>query len=419
VLGCLITAAGLGFIAATTMVPLAPGNQGPPSWFGNPSIPDILRNVLLYVPFGFGLRQGGLRSRSAILIAVALSAIVEIAQLGLITGRNASMMDVTSNTLGAAAGVSLATHWHTLLHPGARLRSHLFASATSALLAILVASAFGLRVSLPPGQYRVQWAPQGVGHDWFHGELLAAFVSGTSLRGGMSNPIEGRGAMWLSRDIALLARFVPGKALSEESTIVGIGDSTDEIEIVELDQERSDLRFRVRTLTGRVGLEVPTVVLEDVLASGNRPQPTDTMVVTAALTAAQLSLSVRGKTIAEAADIALSPSVAWLALSPWSRWKAGTIRLISAVWIMVLVFPLGFWSAGEPPSAYRDLAVVAFALVIGLVASPSLAGTHLGTWMDWIACVIGCALGMGAQRLLAVHDESERAAPTAVLGARV
>ena len=65
---------------------------------------DILRNVLLYMPFGFGL--GHVSAPVVIGRGAALSCLIEGVQL-IYRGRSSNPMDVISNTTGSALGALL------------------------------------------------------------------------------------------------------------------------------------------------------------------------------------------------------------------------------------------------------------------------------------------------------------------------
>jgi VanZ family protein len=72
-------------------------------------VPDIIANILGFVPLGMVLVDGT-RSR-AIGLAAALSLFVEIMQL-FSAGRSPSLIDVMTNTLGAAIGFAICRRWH-------------------------------------------------------------------------------------------------------------------------------------------------------------------------------------------------------------------------------------------------------------------------------------------------------------------
>jgi len=68
---------------------------------------DLLCNIALFLPMGVFLVRGGLRRRTALLGALALSVAIESAQ-SYIYLRNPSLFDVISNTTGALLGAWFA-----------------------------------------------------------------------------------------------------------------------------------------------------------------------------------------------------------------------------------------------------------------------------------------------------------------------
>lgn len=66
-------------------------------------------NVLLFVPLGIALGLRGVSKAKTALLALALTAVVEAAQLLVISGRTTSVDDVFLNTLGAVLGHLLLT----------------------------------------------------------------------------------------------------------------------------------------------------------------------------------------------------------------------------------------------------------------------------------------------------------------------
>jgi hypothetical protein len=93
-------------------------------------VPDIIANILGFVPLGMVLVDGT-RSR-AVGLAAALSLFVEIMQL-FSAGRSPSLIDVMTNTLGAAIGFAICRRWHIDL---ARVTIGARAAATAAVLAL-------------------------------------------------------------------------------------------------------------------------------------------------------------------------------------------------------------------------------------------------------------------------------------------
>jgi glycopeptide antibiotics resistance protein len=72
---------------------------------------ETATNLLLFVPFGAALRLRGLAIARTAVLGLLVSAVVEGAQLGLVSGRTASVDDLLLNTLGAVVGNALISRW--------------------------------------------------------------------------------------------------------------------------------------------------------------------------------------------------------------------------------------------------------------------------------------------------------------------
>lgn len=67
----------------------------------------VIGNIVLFAPLGAVLRFRGVALRRAAVLGLALSAAIEVTQLG-VPGRTTSVDDVLLNTLGAVLGYLLA-----------------------------------------------------------------------------------------------------------------------------------------------------------------------------------------------------------------------------------------------------------------------------------------------------------------------
>src|SRR5262249_31404172 len=130
-----ITLAALVFISAATLVPhperVALVEQTP-IWClvcGDLGMVDVLGNVALFMPLGAGLALLGVRRRQAIALGALLSFSIELAQYVAIIGRDASLSDLITNTIGTALGVILTDSWRAWVLP-TRSTARGLASAT-------------------------------------------------------------------------------------------------------------------------------------------------------------------------------------------------------------------------------------------------------------------------------------------------
>src|SRR4051812_50197584 len=78
---------------------------------------DVLLNILLFVPYGFGLRLSGLSRLRTMLIIMATTSTIELTQYLFLPGRDASLSDLFTNTAGGALGLLLAEQWRVVLAP--------------------------------------------------------------------------------------------------------------------------------------------------------------------------------------------------------------------------------------------------------------------------------------------------------------
>src|SRR5450432_3811762 len=133
--------AGLLFIAALTLTPQFAATKSPPSLCvlcGERAGLDTVLNVLLFIPFGFGMRLAGMSRRRAFAIGLVTTITVELLQL-VIPGRDTSLGDIITNSSGGLIGILCADIWRVVLIPSRRDATRLAIGWT--LLWVLVLTA--------------------------------------------------------------------------------------------------------------------------------------------------------------------------------------------------------------------------------------------------------------------------------------
>src|SRR5690606_9606721 len=109
-IGRVVAVLAFAAIATLTLQPrpeLAALSAATPVWClvcGSYGLVDVVLNVLLFVPLGVGLGLAGVRPRAAIIIVVLTTLTVELLQLTVISGRDSSLSDLVTNTVGGAIG---------------------------------------------------------------------------------------------------------------------------------------------------------------------------------------------------------------------------------------------------------------------------------------------------------------------------
>jgi hypothetical protein len=84
---------------------------------------NVVANALMFVPLGAALSLLDFRFRTTFLLALALSALIEITQL-FIPGRTTSTDDFLLNTFGALLGYALVRTWRRVPVPEATGTTH-------------------------------------------------------------------------------------------------------------------------------------------------------------------------------------------------------------------------------------------------------------------------------------------------------
>ena len=149
---------------------------------GDAGTTDVLLNLLLFLPLGIGLRLLGWSGRRAVMGMALLSLGIEGTQALLLAGRDASLSDLLTNSLGGATGWWAWPHaakWRTRSLP-----QHRRGAARLIVLSTMVwlATGWGLR---PDGTDASPWVGQPLhrwrGHDPFPGTLQGVTLNGVEV----------------------------------------------------------------------------------------------------------------------------------------------------------------------------------------------------------------------------------------------
>lgn len=432
-----LATAGLAAILVMTLIPGSPNTvtpQGICVFCGSTGGQDFFDNILLFVPFALFLRASGVGRWRVIAAAVATTVFVESMQLHVIPGRDASVGDVLSNSLGGIVGVLLAERWRALLFPAARAARRLAAAAALGWVAVLAVTAWALAPSLLEGRPAfVQWAPRSPAWSRFHGQVLGSSLGGRAIRPDDA-PTSAAGYLDHDGAVRLTSLVRNGNVRPSFAPIVRVAtpggpDGTEEL--TALGEDGCDLVLHVRMRVTDVRFRAPTVTAPAVFPCGDASDAArgvaegDTTVVSGELTRdgwMRASARARKGGAAEGA-VRLSPVMGWSFFLPWSfRFGAAPHHFLDALWLAGLLLPAAYWGArsvtGRERSPAGALATVAGALLavvaLGLTLVPALSRLAPGGPTDWLASVVGIAaglsLGAGAlQRPVGPLAESRRA----------
>ena len=406
-------------IAAICFATLTPSDQQNPwpwycLWCDDQALADAVVNVVMFVPLGMSLRAAGVRSGVAIISSAALSTTVEIMQGTVIAGRDPSLRDAMTNTIGAAIGVLLVAQWRHLAFPGRRAAAWLAAAASVVWLSTLVVSGVAVRPCTPPTPYDAEWSPLLPHESPFQGRVIGATLYGDSLRDGpLPDAIRDR---LQSGRIALTTRVIPDPDRFNSATmlavvgfqriVLSIAHSRRGV-VVALPQCFQRLRLRPTLYALSRGLEVAF--------KGDVPGPG---LVEVEATPERVDVAVEGHDGRRlATSLRVTPFLGWSLVRPFeARVRDGT-RWITALWIAGFLLPFGYWwgrlfalRANGARAPVGHVAIGAAAIIVVLVAGLlgisrwlSLSPADLLEWCEALA-------GVGAGIWLARELEDRRSA---------
>lgn len=407
-IGSVVTTGGIGIILFATLLPDSGASMA--SHFclicGTLGGVDAILNVLLFAPLGIGLALSGLSAKRAILTMLLLSVLIETTQLLVIPGRDATLGDVVTNTLGGALGFAASRYTRIWLRPSSS-KAMIFLIGWGALwFGIQTIASFAFSLSIPDSQYYGQLSPLLGGFAVFRGSVLAAGVGdiaipNTALRN--SRGLRGR----LQSGASVAVTLIPSEATPGIAPIVRVAD-TEYREIALLAQDGVDLLFAIRSGAASLRLRPPLFALPDVFARSTAQRLTtgDTIVVGGRYSARDVRIRARSRDATYQSVIPLTASLGWTLVLPWQWYIEGTRaeREVSWIWVAALVLPFGYWAAYGTRSARTQtvgrlrISIVAVGIVViyaGLVLTPQAFGLPAATRSEWLAAFGGMLLGGG------------------------
>jgi VanZ family protein len=345
--GRFLAVVSLFVIALATLYPLSAASQHPLRWcivcgqFGGR---DVILNILLFVPFGAGLRLSGMRTLPALVTVAVLTITVELLQYAVIPGRDASGSDVAMNTLGGVLGMWLASRWRFAIVPGPASARRLALGGSAVLTLLLAGSAWGARFADTNGSvYWGQWAHRFSRRAHFLGRVLEARVAGLPLRDGALTRTTADVRARLERgDVRFDAIVVPADPTSGNAPIVTMTDGRS-VELLILEQHDRDMVFAVHVRANRLRLGGPRLRLRGVFPS--TAAETDTMRIGGRLDRGRLTAYAGSRQATVERGLRLGPWTGWSFVAPFQFAFGALFPWLTAAWAFVLVFPIGYWGA--------------------------------------------------------------------------
>lgn len=369
---------------------------------------DVVLNVLLFIPLGFGLRLAGLRTGRAVLAGFALSLTVETLQFAAIPGRDASLSDLLTNTLGTAVGALGATRLLSLLRPGVALARRLTLAGAAGHALVVLATSWLLQPYAPFPRYWSQWAHHYPNRPPFPGTVQRVAVSGTELPDG---PVTDAPSFARALSSSALRLEVDGHAggWTPAPAPVALVSNGEGIIVLELNQAGGSLIFSPYTRSARFGLHRPSVRLLHALGAEDRGPVS--IVGERQGNVLQLTRAA-GDTVRS--RYALGPNLAWSFFLGFALSTDGVAPWLSALTLLMLVVPIGFWSGvADAGRGVRWTAVAAASVALAQLLAPQLVGGMPASGSEVALALVGVAAGrmlarVAAVRMAAVADFSPR-----------
>lgn len=362
---------------------------------------ELVLNVLLFVPLGLALRASRVRTTVAIATIVATTVSIELLQYAVIVGRDGSIRDCLTNTIGGLAGFVVQPHAGVSWRADHRRSGPLAWAGAVFWIAHAAMASFLFRPAphrrpVPDvgfrGAFFAQIAPQLGQFDDFGGTVQSARIDSVLVSSGPF-PADLQSTVPGARSIAMAAVVAAGSPTRHVAPILNVADGqTHEIAI--LGQQRTSLVFQARVRAQDVGFYAPAVVLDEVFPIGEG--------ATAEVAGTRRGYVLHVRTTQASggtrdATLTLSPSLGWALWWPGDFPSSVALAWLTALWLFLPVALIGFWSAERGPAkaawiAPPFVAAIAAQAIVPLAIGPNVVvPSHLGIAL--VGGVVGLTLG--------------------------
>ena len=376
----------LAFVLIVTLVPAGVHRHGFASCvFCNPrALADGLVNVVLFVPLGLSLRLVGRGLLSATILGGVTSLLIEIAQLE-VPGRDPTLSDIIANTTGAAVGALFFSVLPMLVRPPRATSERLAMVSAGLACALWGLTGYLVAPSMPDSPYWGQWTPRLEGLVPYKGRVLSATVGEMPVpSGAIEESAALRARLMAAERVDLLV--VVGPPPSATSSIFSIADA-DSRRVLLVGAVGHDLLFRYRTRAGDWHLDQPTLRSAHAFAS-TREGTTTPISVRKEPEGYCLAVEER-----ETCAFGYGPGDGWSLLVSSVGTTQPTRRVIQALWMALVVSPVGFWAR---PGRRSALAIGI--LAAGLLVVPAFTVLQPTKPNEWMGAALGVAVAATAGR---------------------
>ena len=391
----LFVVAWLGVIASVTLLPVASGPRLPSTCFfcGPLGGVDFVLNVVLFVPLGLGLAALVGRTGLVMILALGVTVAIEFLQWRIIPGRDSSLGDVTANALGAATGALLMAALPSWVRARGALARRLTTASAAVAGGVILLGAWLVVPAVPAHGVAVQVTVERPNLDSFDGTVVALRLHDSAIHA--TQRLQPAALLDSNGTVAIETAVTgPAGRTQRQAMIVAIANQVEEALFV--GQWGSAAVFRVHTQANTLRLRTLMVRLEGAFG---QEAPRDTQLT---LTASASPRAIHLATSSAAGAVGLAfphtAALAWTALLPWDVALTPGWWPANALWLALIVLPVGYWAAagGGAPARGWWPGLIPLAAV---VAGPLAFGISWPMPGEWAGLVGGIMAGTAAQRL--------------------
>ena len=142
---------------------------------------DVVANTVMFLPLGLTLALATGRRWATVVACAVLTLAIELLQVRVVIGRDASVSDLMANTLGGWIGAELALAGLHLLRPSDAVASRLTVAAAVLFALVCTLTSAGLRPAVVPPPLWIQLTPPRASFAPFSGRVLEFDVNGLPL----------------------------------------------------------------------------------------------------------------------------------------------------------------------------------------------------------------------------------------------
>jgi hypothetical protein len=352
---------------------------------------DLVLNVVLFIPLGVALALVWPKPRWTWLFPSLVSLTVELLQLRVVPGRDASLGDLVANSVGGVIGL-VAAHALPALLRTARGRRVL--ALASHCLVLLFSCVVAWALLPAPVRYLtwVQIQPERAGYATFTGNVSVELFGrarplGVRINPGQEPPAYANGDITGRIAISNHEKELP----PVEALIFRLANHNEML--VQLSQRHDALAVRFRKRGSLLLLRSPTFVLGGVF-----PQTADSMDVTVRSQRARTYLDASSTQAHAVLEAPVTFGRGWELFSPFHAVRPASERLLRWAFLALLFgIPAAFsWIAWGA----RGLIPASVTAIVVLGVIPLISGLAPSAPDEWI--VVASGMGIGAALASAV-----------------